>query len=49
LLKNLGEQLKHLAFNVSSSDHAKEPMICIVRILRKYYKRQGLYVGVDVL
>ncbi len=46
LLKGLGGQLRHLAFNDSTSPDAKEPMSVIVRIAREYLEEKGRYVGV---
>jgi len=45
LLKEFGLKLKYLAFNESNLPHAHEPMSSIVRIVREYLLREGLYVG----
>ena len=45
LLKEFGNKLKYLAFNESNMPHAREPMSCIVRLVREYLTESGVYFG----
>jgi hypothetical protein len=46
LLKEFGDTLKHLAFNESNSPSPREPMSCIVPVVREYAGQVRLHVGV---
>jgi hypothetical protein len=45
LLKEFGNKLKYLAFNESNVPYAREPMSCIVRLVREYLTESGVYFG----
>lgn len=45
LLKEFGNKLKYLAFNESNIPYAREPMSCIVRLVREYLTESGVYFG----
>ena len=45
LLKEFGDKLKYLAFNESNFPDAREPMSCIVRLVREYQFESGVYFG----
>lgn len=45
LLKEFGNKLKYLAFNESNIPQAREPMSCIVRLVREYLFENGVYFG----
>jgi hypothetical protein len=44
-LKEFGNKLKYLAFNESNVPRAREPMSCIVRLVREYLTESGVYFG----